>query len=107
MNRCIPRFSRHVLPALSFGVFSAFTLLPSLSHAQTALQHGEREFPANAQSGALQAFVPLIVLINGQPARIKTSTNTLVGSNAVVNHVRSAQTLNQNVWILASKPARA
>lgn len=116
MNRCLsrPRWRFSLTLALSF-----LSVLPALGHAQTALQPGEREFPAKAQRGSLQVIAPPNVLINGQPARlspgarIKGTTNTLVmsgtlvGSNVLVNYVRDGQGLIHEVWILTPQEARA
>lgn len=119
MNRCIPRSRRPFLPALSLSLLGALTVLPTLSQAQTALQPGEREFPAKAIRGFLQVTSPPNVLINGQAARlspgarIKGTTNTLVmsaslvGSNVLVNYVRDMQGLIHEVWILTEQEARA
>ena len=119
MNRCLPRSRRSFLPALSLSLLGALTVLPALSHAQTALQPGEREFPAKAMRGSLQVIAPPNVLLNGQPARlspgarIKGTTNTLVmsaslvGSNVLVNYVRDMQGLIHEVWILTAQEARA
>jgi hypothetical protein len=119
MNRCLSRSRWSFLPALALSFLGALTLLPALSQAQTALQPGEREFPAKALRGSLQVIAPPNVLLNGQPARlspgarIKGPTNTLVmsaslvGSNVLVNYVRDMQGLVHEVWILTEREARA
>jgi hypothetical protein len=119
MNRCLPRSRRSLLPALSLSFLGAISLLPMLSQAQTALQPGEREFPAKALRGFLEVTTPPNVLINGQPARlspgarIKGTTNTLVmsgslvGSKVLVNYVRDVQGMVHEVWILTAQEARA
>jgi hypothetical protein len=119
MNRCIPCPRRHFLPALSLSFLCALGVLSAISQAQTALQPGQREFPAKALRGSLQVIAPPNVLLNGQPARlspgarIKGPTNTLVmsgslvGSNVLVNYVRDMQGLVHEVWILTAQEARA
>ncbi|WP_240538247.1 hypothetical protein [Rhodoferax sp. PAMC 29310] len=119
MNRCLPRSRQSFLPALALSFLGALSLLPALSQAQTALQPGEREFPAKAQRGSLQVITPPNVLLNGQAARlspgarIKGTTNTLVmsgslvGSTVLVNYVRDVQGLIHEVWILTEQEARA
>jgi hypothetical protein len=119
MNRCLPRSRRSFLPALSLSLLGALAVMPAFSQIPTALQPGEREFPAKAMRGSLQVIAPPNVLLNGQPARlspgarIKGTTNTivmsgsLVGRNVLVNYVRDMQGLVHDVWILTEQEARA
>ena len=119
MNRCNLPFGRRVVSALSFSLVSSLALLPALSQAQTALQFGEREFPAKAMRGSLQVIAPPNVLLNGQTARlspgarIKGPSNalvmsaSLVGSTVAVNYVLDMQGLVHEVWILTPQEARA
>jgi hypothetical protein len=114
MNRCLP------MPILRFLMMLAIVFLwtsayrPSPVAAQTML----RQFPPAAKRGMLVVTAPPEVLLNGTAerlspgARIKGVTNmtvmsgSLVGTSVLVNYVRNAQGLIQEVWILSTDEAQ-
>lgn len=110
MNRCLP------LPLIRWLTLLVMVWMSTSSpaSAQTML----RQFPPAAKRGMLVVTAPPAVLINGTSerlspgARIKGVNNmtvmsgALVGSRMLVNYVRNAQGLIQEVWILSAEEAQ-
>ena len=114
MNRCLQiPIARFLMMLVIVLVWTSINS-PKPAAAQTML----RQFPAAAKRGTLVVTAPPQVLINGTAeqlapgARIRDVTNmmvmsaSLVGTSLVVNYVRDAQGLIQEVWILSAQEAQ-
>ncbi len=112
MNRCLPRPTVRFLVMLAIVWASNFA--PNPAAAQTLL----RQFPPAAKHGTLVVTAPPEVLINGAAARLSPGARikgvnnmtvmsaSLVGTRVLVNYVRNAQGLIQEVWILSPEEAQ-
>jgi len=120
MNRCSPLISRPVLArtrrlaiTAALGLFAAC----SLSFAQQNPMQTVRPFPPAAQRGVMVVTQPPELILNDKAdrlspgARIRGINNmvlmsgSLIGQKYVVNYLREAGGMVQEVWILTDAEA--
>lgn len=119
MTRCTYSFWRTWMRHLPLAATLLFCVYPSF--AQIAPQSrvlGVRNFPANAERGAMQVLQPPVIVLNdiyeqlSPGSRIRGTNNmlvmsgALVGQNLLVNYVREPQGLIHEVWILNEAEAQ-